>query len=393
MRRTIIALVIALPVVGFVWWIASHTYWADTKIPSAPKGEALVNPFYAVQRFAEALGARTAWDRTLTIPPTESAIVLSSWHWTLSHSRREALEHWVESGGRLVVDDTLAGGLAEFERWSGVEREYLKPGDAQKPASRANDDPCREFQETREGMRTVAADAARHWMCDVDPDWSLSSKRTAVWSLRDASGIHAMRVRVGRGTVTVIDAAPFRRRNLFDGEHGWLFVAATELRRGDDIHFLAEGAQPSLLALLWQHGGPVVVLALALAALVLWRGGVRFGPLVAPPPTARRSLAEQIRGSGQFALRHGGGDALVAAAGRALDEAAQRRIRGYTRLTSKERASALARVTGFDLHALAAAIHGARQRRPQELRSTIALLEAARRQTLIERTRSSHGTS
>ena len=81
MRRTgIIVLFVAIPLVALVWWIASHTYWADTKVPRSPKGEALVNPFYSAQRFAEALGARTAWDRTLTIPPTDSVILLADWH-------------------------------------------------------------------------------------------------------------------------------------------------------------------------------------------------------------------------------------------------------------------------------------------------------------------------
>ena len=47
-----------------------------------------------------------------TAPPADSVIVLSAWHWNLSAGRREALERWVESGGRLVVDRTLVGGEA-----------------------------------------------------------------------------------------------------------------------------------------------------------------------------------------------------------------------------------------------------------------------------------------
>jgi hypothetical protein len=221
---------------------------------------------------------------------------------------------------------------------------------------------------------------------------SLTSKRTAEWALRDASGIQAMRVEVGRGRVTVINATPFRERSLFDGDHGWLFTAATQMRRGDDVHFVSEDAHPSLLALLWRYGAPVVMLALTLAALVLWRGGVRFGPLAAAPEAARRSLVEQIRGTGQFTLRHGGGNSLHAACMRALDEAAQRRIPTYASLSPGERASALSRLTGLDRDALAAAVQHGGVRRSHDLRNTIALLEAARRRTLMEHTRFSHGT-
>jgi hypothetical protein len=124
---------------------------------------------------------------------------------------------------------------------------------------------------------------------------------------------------------------------------------------------------------------------------VLWRGGVRFGPLASPPGTARRSLAEQIRGTGQFALRHGSGDPLHTASARALEEAAQRRVPGYAGLSASERTAALVRLTGVDQDSLAAALYHPGLRRSHELRSTIALLEAARR-TLIEHTRVSHGT-
>ena len=115
---------------ALVAWVASNTYWEDVKVPMPLKGEARTNPFYVPQRFAEALGARTVWVSGSTIPPTDSVIVLSMWHWTLSASRRQALERWVESGGRLVVDETLAGDPEDFERWSGIVTAFGDPDEA-----------------------------------------------------------------------------------------------------------------------------------------------------------------------------------------------------------------------------------------------------------------------
>ena len=391
-RARIISLLVGVALVALVVWVASHTYWADTAVPTLPKGEALVNPNYAVQRFAEALGARTAWDRTLAVPPADSVIVLSAWHWSLSARRRETLEGWVASGGRLVVDGTLTGGEDEFERWSGITREYPPLDETERSAAPKPDDGCRRFREERGGTPAGESETTRYWICDFEGQSSLTSHTNPAWALREGSDIQVMRLPVGRGSVTVINATPFRYRNLFDGDHDWLFVAATQLHPGDDVHFLSEDDHPSLLALLWQHGGPVVVLALALISLVLWRGGVRFGPRAAGPRTARRSLAEQIRGTGQFALRYGGGESLHTASVRALDEAARRRVPGYAHLSARQRASALARLTGFDREALAAATRHSGLYRSHQLRSTIALLEAARRRTLIEHTGSSHGT-
>src|SRR5438132_1418188 len=285
-RESITSLLVGVSLVAVMSWIAGHTYWADTKVPVPPRGEALVNPFYAVQRFAEGLGARTAWDRALAIPPADSVIVLSDWHWSLSKSRREALERWVESGGRLVVDGRLSGGQDEFERWSGIAREHRELDDTQKSARSKRDGTCRGLQEERDGTPAGGRDATRYRMCDFDGASSLASNRNVKWALRDASGIQAMRVQVSRGSVSVINATTLRSRHLFDGDHGWLFVTSSQLRRGDDMHFLSEDAQPSLLVLLWQRGGPVVVLTLALISLVLWRVGVRFGPLAAAQPAA-----------------------------------------------------------------------------------------------------------
>ena len=83
-RATVMWVFVGAALAALVAWVASNTYWEDVKVPMPLKGEARTNPFYVPQRFAEALGARTVWDRVLTIPPTDSVIVLSMWHWTLS---------------------------------------------------------------------------------------------------------------------------------------------------------------------------------------------------------------------------------------------------------------------------------------------------------------------
>jgi hypothetical protein len=372
--------------VALIAWIASNTYWADVQVPMPLKGEALRNPFYAAQRFAEALGARTFSDRALTPPASNAVLVLSDWHWDFGKGRRETLERWVESGGRLVVDGSFYGGEA-FESWSGIVRNYREfdedLDDDELPEQ------CRMYSEELNGVPTSVL-GTHVWMCDVSEFSSLTSKRDVAWALRESDGIQAMRVKVGRGSVTFINASPFRERGLFNGDHGFLFVAATQLRRGDEVHFLTEADHLSLVALIWLHGSPIVTLALMLTALWLWRASVRFGPLVASPDPARRSLGEQIRGTGRFALRHGGGEALHAASLRALDEAAAQRIHGYLRLPPEARADALARITKFDPKALAAALLSDGGRRPHDLRNTIALLEASRRQALTQHTRFSH---
>jgi hypothetical protein len=383
---------VAVSVALFGTWIARHTYWDDFKVPMPPKGEALVNPFYATQRFAGTLGARTSWNRSLVVPSPDAVIVLSGWHWSVGRARRAALQQWVEGGGRLVVDDNLIDPNREFEQWSGIVRIYPEADqDADKNPGRRppEEGRCRQLREQVDGVLVPGSDALR--VCDVGSSW-LESHRTPAWALTDRNHIQAMRVPIGRGSVTVINAAPFRYRGLFDGDHGRLFVAATGFRRGDDVRFMSEDDYPGLLTLMWRRGAPVVAIGLIIVASLLWRGAVRFGPLAPAFPSARRSLADQIRGSGRFALQYGDGRSLHAACVRALEEAARRRIGAYGALEPADQAAALARVTSFDRESLAAAIHHPRMRTASELHRTIALLEAARRETLKRHRNSDDGT-
>jgi hypothetical protein len=208
----------------------------------------------------------------------------------------------------------------------------------------------------------------------------LSTTRSLSWRLRDRDGnTQAVRVPIGRGSVTIVNAFAFGNTDLLQCDSALLFTAATQLHRGDEIHFLTDGRGGSLLPLLWSYGSPVIVLAALLVVLWLWRSGVRFGPLAAAADPARRSLAEQIRGTGQFTLRFGGGTALYTATVRALNEAAARHVPHYERLTGDERVAALGSLTGLGSSELAAALLDPAARRPHDIRKTIAFLEAARR--------------
>jgi hypothetical protein len=369
---------LAIAVIILVVYVANNTYWDDVAIPTPLTGEALTNPFYAAQRFSEALGARARRERALVLPSNRAVIVLSAWHWDLSAQRQTALEQWVETGGRLVVDGRLAGDLTGFAVWSGVEQDYnadaaekhYEEHDTYEPESR-----CVAIQEV------IPDQNQSYSVCDLDFSF-LSTRRPVQWALRDSNGYQAVRVAVGQGSVTMVNTVPFTQRLLLDGDHARLFVAATQLQRGDELVFLSEDDQPSLLALLWTHAAPAVVLALALVTLLLWRGAVRFGPLAAQADPPRRSMAEQIRGTGRFVLKHGDGAPLHAASVRALAEAARRRIPLYARLPRRQRATALERVTGMNGDAIVSAIEDISKRRAGELETTLGLLESARRQLL-----------
>ncbi len=370
--KRVIGLLAIVCLAGLILWIANNTYWEEVPIPQPLRGEAADNPFYSAAHLARSLGAQARWQRVLgAMPPRNGVVVASDWHWGLMADRRERLERWVASGGRLVIDRSLVGGQQELETWSGISRYSRSRADISRTDRTRKWEKCPTLD---------SGDGAHFQVCALDRISALRADRKTSWALRDASSaIQAVRVPIGFGSVTLINTRPFGNREMLDGDHGALFVAATQLRRGDQVWFLTEEAGASLLSLIWTTAAPVVVLAFALIAAWLWRSSVRFGPPAAATDPARRSLAEQIRGTGQFTVRFGGGHALHTAAVRALQETADRYIPGYLRLSPAKRTAKLAELAGTDASALAAVVNYSGPRRLGDLRQGLALLESVRR--------------
>jgi hypothetical protein len=386
MKTRIVPIVLLLALIAFFAWIGSNLERVERTVPVGLRGEAATNPFYAAIRLSEALDASAQWDHVLAA--RDSVIVLSSWNWTLSQQRRQRLERWVEAGGRLVVDDTLIGDLDLFEKWSGIGESY---DDEDSDEARKRPDPAQREMLGRflePDCQPVYEDGGKRGfeVCGLVQGRSLTTSRPIEWALRVDDSIQALRVAVGRGSVTAINGSPFVRREFLREDHPQVFVAATQLQRGDRLSFLTEQDQGSIFRLLWRYGAPVVLLMAGLVVLALWRSSLRFGPMTAPAETARRSLAEQIRGTGQFALRFGGGHSLHAATVRALRDAAVRRFPNFDRMPSEERVSVLAKATGIAAAELGPALNFSGPRSTHELRNSIAALEAARRR-LLQRTK------
>jgi len=399
-RALTVLFVLAIALIAV--WVAMNTEWGEVTIPSPLRGDAARNPFYAAQRLVETLGATSERRQSLGDTSTASTLVLSSWSWDVDTERRVELERWVEAGGRLVVDSTLISGSDAFETWSGIERVLLDFDDEELEdfetfedsedvdESQEEDllgdedlfDPCEDLLEIRYEDDGTETNLGYYEACDFDQTSWLVTARRLRWAMSGFEGLQAARVPVGGGDVTVVNGAPFHFRELFEGDHGELLVAATALASGDHVVFMSEEDYASLPALVWRHGAPVVAVLLLALALALWRGAMRFGPLVPPIDSARRSLGEQILGTGKFVVRLGGGASLHAATARALHEAASRRVAGYERMSLAERVAAIARLAGVDAGKLAAALSRTGGMPAADLRNAVAMLEAARRQLI-----------
>ncbi len=391
------------------YYVSQITTWREVAIPTPLKGEAAINPFYAAGKLVSELGGKSEWRRELgELPETSGILVLSGWHWDISAPRRQRIEQWVEAGGRLVVDGSLLG-TAALRDWAGVRTEYFGPEYEQTEGAEAADEMqategkpsqlaespseevaepeplrlpssgrCAEFMHVESAQRDDGP--RRAWtFCEARADQRFASTSRVHWGLRDDSGFVAVRVAVGKGSVSMVQGAPFVWRELQRVDHALLLLEAMHFTRGDRVQFLSADREQSLLDLAWRHGWPVVCVALLTAIVALWRNGARFGPSIPEPDPARRSLGEQILGTGRFIMRTGGAQSLHTAMLNAVEDLAARRLRDYTRLDEAARSAALADATGIDVAKIRVARDWARDSRATELAGAIACLESVRR--------------
>jgi hypothetical protein len=379
-------------------WLVFSTRWIDVWQRLPPRGEAATDPYYALKRIASRLGAQVSSPDNLDrLPPPGATLVLASQQWDFVPGRVDALRQWVEvQGGHLVLPNS--GSVGDGMPWVPIRElprprtrsEDKTPPRVPPPPRRPDfvgpvDDPdatCRPY-----AVRDAAAVSAPPDVRLCSETWSprLGPTRGApvAWSIDTPTGSVALRVPVGQGHVTALGAYGLTgNHGVFLGDHARAMMGALDVQPGHVIWFVVDERREALLAWLWHRAGPALALATLAAALALWRGALRFGPLLPQPLPARRSVAEQIRGTAAFIVEHDG-QSLLAASREALDAAARRHVARYDRLTLPERASALGSRTGLATDALMQALDPQRQTpKGRTLADALALLETARRRLI-----------
>lgn len=385
-RETVLKALAALLLAACAAWVASNTEWVDVEEPVRPHGEAARDPLYAVKQLLRRLGAKVVAPQNFEhLPPPGATLVLSSRHWNMFPGRDQPLRRWVEGGGHLVVDDLM---LADDKIFAWIPIRHVTRPDAASatiasmpnrplPLSGPMNSRCPELAEPDE--RSGAFGAPRKYRVCGGSIRGLKTGGEVLWSLVGAQGAEFLRVPLGRGAVTARSGyGLFNNFELWNADHALATVAMLRLRAGDEVWFIADEARPPLLSVIWRSGAPAVLLGALVLGLALWRGAVRFGPAAPNAALARRSVAEQIRGTAHFIwLRNGA--ALHRAQLRALDEAARSRVHQHDRLDRRTRAEAIARLTALDADALMRAMDTTLKRRRGELPHALTLLESARR--------------
>ena len=387
-RDTLLNGLAALGVLAALAWFIHSTEWADETVPLPAHGEAAKDRHYVAKQVIQRLGGQVVAPQNFdTLPPAGATLVLSSWHWDLFPEREQALRRWVENGGHLVAQTWRGPEWLPIERMNAPARAASAAASAPPaapPAPRstllgprfgARPPECHELHEPDDVEPAYGA-ARRYRLCDGTSGMFLRTRALRRWSVDGPSGPEWLRTSLGRGMVTASLADVSDNRSLLEGDNALVFIAALHLRPGDTVWFVDSEQRPPLLSVIWQTGAPAVLLGALALALLLWRAGVRFGPGAPTAPPARRSVAEQIRGTASFIFQRDAA-ALHRAQLRALEQAARRMIRDHDRMDRRSRAEAIAKATALDADDLARAMDPSLKRPRRDLLAALTLLETA----------------
>ena len=421
-------------------FVARKVRWEEVDVVDDAHGKAATDPYYSLRHVLQGAGATFEAHTSLEpLPPAGATLLLESDLWNIFPERDARLRAWVEAGGHLVLVSPHAQGSDEGLRWvplSSVDTRRHAARNAPAPSEADDEDEDDDHKDAPSDRKPRAEDPKQR---KLTPQQAEQQRRRAervarmfgvkmprrecaiftetdattqpafepgrayrgctpagmlrpldhvvpTWMLTGSSGTLAMRVPVGRGDVTgITPTVPIANLELLEGDNALITAAVLQARPGRVVWVVEEESREPLLGWLWHEARTPFLLALAAVALSLWRLMVRFGPREAPPPQARRSMGEQLRGTGQFIAGTDAG-ALHAATRKAFEDAARPRVEAWADRDDADRIAGLAQSLGpahvVDAAALLAALHiGSGATRAQILAAT-AVLEQARRAIL-----------
>ncbi|MEO5688069.1 MAG: DUF4350 domain-containing protein [Burkholderiaceae bacterium] len=411
-------------------WIVYHTRWVEIEVDNDARGLAATDEYYSLRHILEGAGSTLETRTSLEpLPPPNATLLLDSGLWNIFPERDARLKAWVEHGGHLVVLGRYARSRGDDMRW--VPLSFVTPkskddaetaksaasaasdaddeddADDDAPATKKKPSPpdnrqrgglsrlldtkhpwrnCTDFEETPATTQPAYEPGRVYRGCSYAGSLRTLNHVVPTWQLTGTAGTLAMRVDLGQGSITGVSPNFVTdNRGILRGDNALIAAAILRAAPGRAVWIVGDEAREPLLGWLWHEARTPFLLALAAVALALWRLMVRFGPREAVPPQARRSMGEQVRGTGHF-IASTDPRALHEATRKAFEELARLRVEGWATLDNAERiaalASAVARTHALDQPTLLASLTIGGGATPTQILTAIAVLEQARRALL-----------
>jgi len=371
--RSSVVTILCIAVLGglAIWFFATHEQVTEQEYIGF-QGEARANEFLAAEYLLAELGYGTDSRSSLTpsswLPDTGDTIVKRVSSDVAVDEELELLTGWIENGGHLVLlpprsSDALTD---EFLDYLGVEFRRIPAEDTPELPDRVDDDNVFSLLDYEVGEFRVVPYYEDMFDAKIEDDL----------------GIVAARTQWGTGYLTVVaNARYFRNASLDEPENARLLldVVAGFIDPGT-IWFVYNSAFPSLWEIIWASA-PFAVLAAAMAlALWIWSVTPKFGPAMIATFESRRSIIEHIRAAGNFVWRNRSAGVLTGSSINAMLHEAEARHPGIGRLSRRDQATRIARITNLPAEWVFEALVGHDNPRPRDFTHHMQSLQGIRKE-------------
>jgi len=302
-RGAIVGVLAAVVIIGAaVAWFFYTFERVSEEVRLPPRGEAAINPLYALRGALRAQGQAADTQRWFRPdawkPGVDDTLLITGQAAPFTAADVDRLLAWVRGGGHLVLRTAALAespALAEALELT-VEGEEAGCFVVDAPAS-----------------AKPKADAPPRNVFDIGPDRvqlcgpTVHGAGAIVAGPAPDGGHRFAREAIGAGVVSLLPSLEFLHNRQLERPAARALayqVLAPGLGRGHMLLVYGDD-MPSLWRLMLRYGWPILLpLALALAAWLVFRGQ-RFGTLRPVPAAPRRALLEHVQAAGEFAWRRG----------------------------------------------------------------------------------------
>ncbi|MFS2124425.1 DUF4350 domain-containing protein [Pseudomonas sp. Pseusp97] len=367
--------------------------------------EARANPYLAAEMYLRGRGIRVTTARGMEVldqlPSKGQTLILLGTRENVTPTQNARLLDWANRGGHLIVTaeslwdeeegksgDALLDqlGVQQFLTSDLKDKEEKSAASDDDSAATPEDGPQEKADkpEVEEDHPDQASSAQENEAAEADPypqltklylenekapayidfdtDYHLfDSKNLAYAWANSADSTHLLQLQQGQGLITVLtDNWIWQNGELDTYDNAWLLWYLTQ-DSAVTLVYRADGT--SLMTLLLRYFPQALLAVVLLLVLVLWRNGLRQGPLQPNPDRSRRQLEEHLRAGADFILRQRGQLALLQGLQRDVMRRARQRQPGFDRLPVAEQWQALGRMTRMSVSSISQAMRPYPQQR------------------------------
>ncbi|HMT94270.1 DUF4350 domain-containing protein [uncultured Thiothrix sp.] len=294
---------------GCLWFVKNYEL-KEIDSYTGYRGEARSNDLFAARLFLKRMGIPTTRkDGLLSLPDTDTVIVLDTGRYTMTQQKTQTLLAWVAAGGHLVtrarVDYASEAELAADE--DSQQKPETEERDTLQQALQIEIGASQMLDEKDLPFSLQLINQPKPLKLDLSffNELLINNPNAKIYQANKKNFL--IQIKHGQGLISLAATLEFAENHLIDKvDHAEFFWWLLHSHKADfkQVWLINQDTLPNLSTLLTQYAWPVLWMVAFLLLASFWALIPRFGAFIPEPVPERRRILEHIKASGQFMWKH-----------------------------------------------------------------------------------------